>query len=151
MTEEPETTALELALASAVAGVLSAPSLTEDTARQLCEATRSVLQAFLREEPEWPGDSFIDGLMPLSIERAEEGALALEMAAAAMVARDEHTTVEPLLARFAIAGEQVMDFAILFGDASREPPGFEADFDYATLAFPIESDSWRYKFGVVTE
>lgn len=149
MTEPPseEANELEALLAAAVARVLDETTISETAARQLSEATSLVLQAFLREEAgTWPSDGFVDGLMPLSIEGSE--GRRLEMAAATIVTHGERCVVEPLLVRFAIDGDQVLDFAILFADSGREAEAFTPEFDYSTLHFPVAEDTWRFRFGV---
>lgn len=149
---DSEGTELEGQLADAVARVLSGSEITDDSVRHLCETTALVLQAFLRQEASWPSARFVDGLMPISIDASAERGL--EMAAATIVAHGngngdgESWVVEPLLVRFAVGGAQVLDFAILFADTGREPKPFSEAFNYAELHFPIEEDSWQFRFGV---
>jgi hypothetical protein len=145
-------TELETQIAQAVADILQSPaSISEEAAHRLCEGATEFLQLCLRDHDEWPAQSAVDGIMPLSIEPS--GEFELQLAGGAIVAHreahGEHWVVEPVVLIFAARAGAIMDFSIVFGDATQEPKIYTDTFNFAELGFPNSAEAWRFEFGSV--
>ena len=133
---------LEARVAAAVSTLLSTPDDDGAATHALCEAANGLLQALLQIADDWPEDSFVDGLMPLSILK-DNGAV--ELAAAAVVEQDERWLLEPLLARFALDGDALSELSLLFAYAEREPPPYDPERQDFTLELPSDANGYRYR------
>jgi hypothetical protein len=124
---------------------------TADEVRSLCEVTANLLSQMLVSSGDWPEERYIDGLIPISIDTAKPDSV--ELAGGAIVAEGDDWFVEPVLARFVVAGETVCEFALLFGHSQREPLAFDPDCETFELEFPSEDDTeaWRFSFSAQEE
>ena len=93
--------------------VLSAPEEDGALTHRLCEAARALLEAFLQLGEGWDEETFIDALMPMSVQCGDEE---LELVAAAIVTSEEAEVawVEPLVAHFVLEGDALGDVSLLF-------------------------------------
>lgn len=145
---------LEARVVSAVRTVLATPLDNHDhdsATHRLCEVTSALLEAFLRLSDDWAASRFIDGLMPLSLQGADDQ---LELAAAAIVTdaeQDEGWVVEPLLAHFSLQGDALADVSLLFAYANREPPRFDPEQTELALELPADADGFLYRLSTATE
>ncbi|MEY4577129.1 MAG: hypothetical protein RL701_1832 [Pseudomonadota bacterium] len=144
-------TELEGQIAQTVAEILQNPSsVSEEAAHRLCEGASEFLQLCLNDHDDWPQGSIVDGIMPLSIEAIEPSeSCELQLAGAAIVAHGEHWVVEPVVLVLAARAGALLDFSIVFGDATQEPTAYDDAFDYRELSFPTTAEGWRFEFGSV--
>jgi len=138
---EPE---LEARVVLAVRALLNTTDDDGTATHGLCEAAQGLLESLLQIADDWPEDRFVDGLLPLSIEK---GADSVELAAAAIVEHGERWLLEPLIARFVLEDEALGEVSLCFAYAEREPPPYDPESGDFTLELPSDPLGYRYRLG----
>lgn len=131
-------------LASAVSGYIGATDRTDARLADVCEALSRLTQAFLTDNASWDSRStWLDGVL-LSSSDIREGAL--QVAGGVFVIVSGATFIAPLTATLRADERSLTALSVRFGDATADPVPYDARFNWGKLAFPDETDNWRFLF-----